>query len=608
MQEIQGKTQTVQELLGRAKYGIDYYQREYKWQSKQIAELVNDLTGKFLEDYDLEHSRKEVVRYGYYFLGSIIISKRDVLRMVVDGQQRLTSLTLLLIYLNNLQKGRSDKSAIEDLIFAEEYGEKSFNLNVTERNDCMEALFEEKTFDSTGKVESVANLMGRYQDIDEYFPDELKDRALPYFIDWLKTKVHIVEITAYSDEDAYTIFETMNDRGLSLSATEMLKGYLLANIDDVDKRGEADKCIKQWLLKFGEIGKETDADFFKTWLRSQYAQSIRDRKKDATPGDFDLIGTEYHRWVRDHEKSVGLVNNAAFYQWVQRELDFYARVYLKLLQASVSLVEGLESVRYNADHGFTQQFQLLLAPLQPGDDEVTVATKLKLVADYIDCWLNRRLWNFKSVNYSTVQYTVFMLTKELRGLSIADLRLKLVARLKAEDGELNFSQQPYLNNWNAKSLHRQLARMIDWVERESGMTGKYSDYVVRSGQYAYEIEHIWANHYERHTDEFDNSADFGKYRDRLGGLLLLPKKINASLNDQDYAHKVQQYIKENLLARSLNAVCYQNNPGFRQMIERTGLLFQAHDVFKKNDLEQRFGLYQGIAEQLWSVERLQEVV
>ena len=169
----------------------------------------------------------------------------------------------------------------------------------------------------------------------------MKDKALPYFIDWLKDKVHIVEITAYSDEDAYTIFETMNDRGLSLSATDMLKGYLLANIDDVGKRGEADKCIKQWLLQFSEQGKETETDFFKTWLRSQYATKIRERKKDATPEDFDLIGTEYHRWVRNHEELLDLSNSATCYQWVTRDLDFYARVYLKLLKASHSNVSGL---------------------------------------------------------------------------------------------------------------------------------------------------------------------------------------------------------------------------------------------------------------------------
>ena len=76
--------------------------------------------------------------------------------------------------------------------------------------------------------ESLANIMGRYADIDEYFPDELQGKSLPYFVDWLIENVHLVEITAYSDDDAYSIFETMNDRGKPLSPLDMLKAYLLA--------------------------------------------------------------------------------------------------------------------------------------------------------------------------------------------------------------------------------------------------------------------------------------------------------------------------------------------------------------------------------------------
>ena len=68
------------------------------------------------------------------------------------------------------------------------------------------------------------------------FPTALRGAALPYFVDWLIENVHLVEITAYSDGDAYTIFETMNDRGLSLTPADMLKGYLLANITDADNR------------------------------------------------------------------------------------------------------------------------------------------------------------------------------------------------------------------------------------------------------------------------------------------------------------------------------------------------------------------------------------
>ena len=51
MKEIQAKTRSVRELLSDTKYGIDYYQREYKWQTKQIVELVADLTTAFLEEY-----------------------------------------------------------------------------------------------------------------------------------------------------------------------------------------------------------------------------------------------------------------------------------------------------------------------------------------------------------------------------------------------------------------------------------------------------------------------------------------------------------------------------------------------------------------------------
>ena len=54
MREILGKAKTVRELLKGVKYSIDYYQREYKWHDKQVRELVDDLTGKFLEEYDAE--------------------------------------------------------------------------------------------------------------------------------------------------------------------------------------------------------------------------------------------------------------------------------------------------------------------------------------------------------------------------------------------------------------------------------------------------------------------------------------------------------------------------------------------------------------------------
>lgn len=613
MKEIQAKTRSVRELLSDTKYGIDYYQREYKWQTKQIVELVSDLTTAFLEEYQPQHERKDVASYGHYFLGSIVISKPDEKKQIVDGQQRLTSLTLLLIYLHNIQKGRSDNVSIENMIFSDVYGEKSFNLDIPERNECMNALFDGTPYDAVDQIESIQNLIGRYNDIVEAFPAEIaNNKALPYFIDWLRNKTQLVEITAFADADAYTIFETMNDRGLSLSNTDMLKGYLLASITDTAKRAEANKEIKHWLLSFAKRdsehdSKESEADFFKAWLRAKYAQGIRERKKGAKPEDFDLIGTEYHRWVRVKEGLIGLNTSDDFNRWVRQDLRFFARVYLELLEASETLKEGLQSVRFNADHGFTQQFQVLLAPLLPSDDDATVKAKLKLTADYLDCWLNRRLWNFKSIDYSTLQYATFLLTKELRNLSLEALRDKLIARLTSDQTEFPLNDQPYLNNWNAKSLHRQLARFTHWLEEQSGQPGRYQEYIIRSGKNAYEIEHLWANHFERHTDEFTHAQEFSAHRNRVGGLVLLPKKINASLNDKSYSDKLEHYQSENLLARSLHPMCYVHNPGFLKLKEETGLPFKAFTEFKKADFDERFSLYKGIAERLWSVDRLKEM-
>ncbi len=262
MRDILGDAQSVSYLLSQ-KYQIDYYQRDYNWESKQVQELIEDLTTRFLLDYVESHERSQVADYGQYFLGSIIISQKDNVRYIVDGQQRLTSLTLLLIYLDRLIQDREDKESIadiSDLIYSIKFGAKSFNLDIDERNSCLQSLINGENPDPVDQSPSVQNLINRYNDITEFFPDELRDQALPYFIDWLTEKVKLVEITTFSDDDAYTIFETMNDRGLSLAPTDMLKGFLLANIGDNSSRAQADQVWKEWIGKLRDLGKEEGAD------------------------------------------------------------------------------------------------------------------------------------------------------------------------------------------------------------------------------------------------------------------------------------------------------------------------------------------------------------
>ena len=166
MKKILGEAKTVRELLANAKYSIDYYQREYRWQTKQMSELIDDLTSKFLESYQPGDEPNATEKYEHYFLGSIIISDRDGKKFIIDGQQRLTSLTLILIYLHRELKEDDQKRQLADLIFSLTRQQRSFNLDVTDRTACMDALFNGQPFDAADQSESVVNILARFDDVE----------------------------------------------------------------------------------------------------------------------------------------------------------------------------------------------------------------------------------------------------------------------------------------------------------------------------------------------------------------------------------------------------------------------------------------------------------
>lgn len=603
---IDGRARTVREMLDKTKYAIDFYQREYAWQERQVRELIDDLTGKFLDHYEPGHARHEVERYGHYFLGSVVLSHKRQKRFVVDGQQRLTTLTLLLIYLHNLQADRPDRVEVRDLIYSEKFGRKSFNIDVPDRTGIMQALLEGRTPEVNGETESVRNLAARYADIVDHVPQEIADTVLPFFIDWLLENVHLVAIEAYSDEDAYTIFETMNDRGLSLSLPDMLKGYVLANITHEDDQRAVNATWKAQMQRLREIGDEEDVDFFKDWLRAQYAQTIRPGKKGAENKDFERIGSEFHRWVRDQKDPLGLVDEDGFTRFVKRDLDFYAKRYGEIRRAADTLTPGWEAIRYNADRGFTLQTQAMLAPLTPDDPADASRRKVALVADFLDIWLARRIWNFRTISYSSVKYTLFQFTKELRERDAATLSEYLRSQLDEQTESFAGAPRFRLHMQNYRQVRHILARLTHWVDSQCGVASHFEDLISEGRARPFEIEHIWADKYERFADWFTHPSDFETERNRIGGLLLLQRGINQSLNAATYEHKRDAYAAHgaNLLARSLHPQAYQNNPAFLALIDSTGLPFRHYDGFGPEEQQERQELYIRIAEWVWNPSRL----
>ena len=606
MKSIDGRAKSIRELLDGAKFTIDFYQREYAWQERQVRELIDDLTGKFLDFYKEEHSRPEVETYGHYFLGSIVISHKMGQRFIVDGQQRLTSLTLLLIYLGHLQKDVEGRVDVSNLIYSEKYGRKSFNLDVPDRVEVTQKLLHGEVIDPEGASESVQNIAARYSNVADHFPEEITEKALPYFVDWLLDNVHLVEIEAYSDEDAYTIFETMNDRGLSLSLPEMLKGYVLANIRHEKDQRLVNDTWKKHIQSIKEIGDDEDAGFFKDWLRARYADTIRAGKKGAENKDYERIGSEFHRWVRDHKSQVNLTDSDSFVSFVTREMDFYGKQALTIRKAATELTPGLESIFFNEDRGFTLQTQALLAPLEIEDSPELVQKKLALVADFLDIWLARRVWNFRTIAYSSVKYTLFTLTKEIRGRDLQSLSTYL--REQLDEQTETFAGEPRfrLHQQNYRQVRHILARITHWVDEQCGLPSQFENLVSQGRARPFEIEHIWEDHYDRFAEIFSHPNDFEVGRNQLGGLLLLQRGLNQSLGDDPYDTKQEAYATqgENLLVRSLHQSAYRNNPSFHRLIERTGLSFRPYEKFGPDEQQERQELYLRLSEWVWNPSRL----
>lgn len=616
MKAIDGKARTISEILKGKRYGIDYYQREYRWQKKQVKELIDDLTDQFLQSHRPENARSGVANYGNYFMGSIILSERDGKQFVVDGQQRLTTITLLLLLLYRKQGDRKDRVHLEELIYSERFGERAFNLDVQDRNAIMTSLFNGEVPDTSDASESVQTIVSRFQDLDELLAeqkDDIDDATFPYFCDWLTEKVHLIEISAASDEDAYIIFETMNDRGLSLTPLDMLKGYLLANITDIGQRNEAARLWRERIEALRKLGKDEDTDAVKAWLRARYANSVRERRSGSENRDFERIGTEFHRWLGDHADKIGLKSGDDFFRFIHDDMVFYTRQYERVRKASLKPEDGLEPIYHVAAFNFTLQYPLLLAPLLITDSREVIDQKLRAVAIFLDILLARRAVNYLSMTYGAMSYAAFLIMRDIRGLALPQLAETLRKRLDEQgcdfngtvDGRRDGFDGFFLNQWSKRYIKVLLARMTAHLERESGIDSSAAKYLIE-GRGRYEIEHIWAAHYARHRDEFDSEGEFWEHRDRFGDLLLLPKSFNASYGDLTYAKKRKHYVSQNLLAWSLHEHCYERNPGFLAYIQREGLLFEPLEEFRRADIDARHALYRQLAERVWDPAQLTE--
>ena len=616
MEQITSDTPSISSLLNNTRYNIDYYQREYRWGRRQATQLLDDLFGAFGESYVEGHQRTEVERYGQYFLGPIILNRQESITDIVDGQQRITTLMLLLIALRRRIEKEDQRIELSNLVVTTRMDQRTFTLDVPERALCMEALFTEQPLgpDSRdpsvrdvldSREPSVRNILDRFVDIEELLDGGVDSSALPYFADWLMHRVMVVTVVATSEADAYTIFETMNDRGLRLTSPEMLRGYLLSRIESPADRSAASDVWKRQVTDLAEIGKEEDVDAIQAWLRGRHAETASRYVAGVEPGDYERIGNEFHRWVRDVEKKrLGLHKSSDFADFIRSDFDFYVSWYARLRQAAETTTKGLETVEHIASQGFTLQYSLSLAALEVGDSEEIALRKIRAITAYIDILIHRRLWNSMRIGQTALRFPLFDLGRRVRATKSVDhLADLLTDEIKAN--ELDFSPNwPFVRNRrNGNIVRRMLARLTSFVERDRPGGATYAE-LLTTGRDGYDVEHVLADKPERYADEYASEVEFAEERNWIGGLLLIPSSVNRSYGALAYEDKREHYLKENWLAASLHETAYTHNPQLRRFAEIHGLNLQPHAQFGRTELKARQDLYEQIAAQVWSVDRI----
>lgn len=629
MREIRGQAKNIRALLQNERFGIDYFQREYQWGREQVSAALDDLVAAFRKHHEHQDGSQDAAdRNQYYFLGSIVISESAGRRLIADGQQRITTVTLLLIALHHRLPEGDQRTALRQLIYSYRSGRTSFNLDVEDRRQCLWGLFHNGTFeDDDGKSASAMRMVENYglieeelnEAIDDSVPRPDGDDPLPLasFVDWLIESVYFIEVAASSDADAYAIFETLNDRGLPLRPAELLKSFLLSKIDAGSTRHEMNEIWKDRVagLRKRLNWEGADADFIKTWLRSQYMESESDR---------DSINRQFHRWVGANTERLKLHGSDDCRRFIERDFRFYARWYEQVQHAARNWTEGYEAIYRNECAGLRDRNNLYLASLAPTDDDSTVRRKIRTVAAFIEILVARLSWKAFAYQFRAMYSAMRGVAVKIRRRPVHEM-VGVFERANAEDWWFvdRFQEPSGSCGWpgNRRRTHRLLARMTEYIEVQAGGPSRYQNF-VRTGRAGYDVEHIWAKHWKKRFEEpYRQETDFNRDRNRLGGLVLLPSSVNRAIGDNKFADKRDDYEEttslsneespRNLLARSLVTLvppgAESGFPLFGDFVEKSGLPFLAYDDFRTPaHLEAREHFYRELARAIWSMDAIRE--
>lgn len=274
---------TISQLFSspNEQFVIPSYQRRYAWKEAQVGALFDDID--LLKDND-GHLFGMIILHTSMHVGGL--NKPEL----VDGQQRLTTLTILLraIETRYAQLGKKDKAEeVHRLLIAKTFDDKTYDkllLGDLDHDDYRKVMTQ-KNLDTIGN----ANIKDAYTNCLSWLQDYDIEGVNKFYYKLTNVAV-IIRLDVSHAQDAYKLFETINNRGLRLTATDVIKNFLLGHAAKMDDNQTLDHVRELWSKVITDLdGIDTD-DFLR-----QYACTLLGRKLSGNM----LIG-EFKKYYMKH--------------------------------------------------------------------------------------------------------------------------------------------------------------------------------------------------------------------------------------------------------------------------------------------------------------------
>ncbi len=363
--ELHAYTRTISDLFSvKKKYVVPRFQREYSWTKEQVKELWDDIVTNIKIDND-EVSHEE------YFIGALVLVGDDKSSMlqIVDGQQRLTTITILLSVLCDrfmeIQRNNLAESVYDNYIAGkDDDGNYYFKLenetpkpffqksiqHINKENQNPETAEEKVLLSSYNDLYGLTSRdnLGKLFSIEGGINNERYEVLLKALREQLVKYLKVIFITVAEEEEAYTIFETLNARGMNLSFVDLIKNKLFKELNSTHPDDSAKttwKNIRAVVSSRDGVG-SLEA-FVRHWWISKHSYVSADNVYKSFKKLWALDKISAHDFINE------LYNDAKIYVKVSAPLHEDFRQ-----QEEKEIFEALSAFRV---FGITQQRPFLLS-------------------------------------------------------------------------------------------------------------------------------------------------------------------------------------------------------------------------------------------------------